>query len=351
MTAQPKSADLDTNRPVSGQKAVNLALQGGGSHGAFTWGVIDRLLEEERLVFEGITATSAGGVNAVLLADGWAAGGREGAKNALKVFWKKMSDVSSQSIIAPSFFDKMNPKFGLDHSPGYVMTDMISRFLSPYQLNPFDVNPMRDLLNEVVDFERLQKRSDIKLFLSATTVRTGKVKVFTNSEITANHVIASACLPFVMRAPEIDGEVYWDGGFMGNPAIFPVIYNCTSADVIMVHLTPMVRDEFPQDSRSILNRMQEISFNSSLMREMRAIAFVTQLIDEGKLSGGKRMFMHLIEAEDVIRELAGSSKMNADWTFLMHLFNIGRERADAWLAANFDRIGVESSTDVQTRYL
>jgi len=351
MTAQPRSADVAANEPVAGQKSVNLALQGGGSHGAFTWGVIDRLLEDERIVLEGITATSAGGVNAVLLLDGWISGGREGAKNALQTFWKKMSDVSSKSIIAPSFLDKMNPKFGLDQSPGYVMTDMISRFLSPYQLNPFDVNPMRDLLNEVVDFERIQRHTDMKLFLSATTVRTGKVKVFTNKELTANHVIASACLPFVMRAPEIDGEIYWDGGFMGNPAIFPVIYGCKSCDVLMVHLTPMVRNEFPTDSRSILNRMQEISFNSSLMREMRAIAFVTQLIDEGKLSGGKRMFMHLIEAEDVITELAGSSKMNADWKFLMHLFNIGRERADAWIAANFDRVGQESTVDIQERWL
>ncbi len=351
MTAQPRSADIAANEPIAGQKKVNLALQGGGSHGAFTWGVIDRLLEDERIAFEGITATSAGGVNAVLVADGLAAGGRQGARDLLRVFWKKMSEMTSQSIIAPSFFDKMNPKFGLEHSPGYVMTDIISRFLSPYQLNPFDVNPMRDLLNEVVDFERVQKQDLIDLFLCATTVRTGKVKIFNKKEITANHVLASACLPFVMRAPEIDGEIYWDGGFMGNPAIFPVIYGCKSCDVVMVHLTPMVRNDFPTDSRSILNRMQEISFNSSLMREMRAIAFVTQLIDEGKMSGGKRMFMHLIEAEDVIRDLSGSSKMNADWKFLTHLFDIGRERADAWIAANFDRVGRESTVDIQERWL
>jgi NTE family protein len=351
MTAQPKSGDIAANKAIAGQKMVNLALQGGGSHGAFTWGVIDRLLEDERIGFEGITATSAGGVNAVLIADGLAAGGRQGARDLLKVFWKKMSEMTSKSIIAPSFFDQMNPKFGLEHSPGYVMTDMISRFLSPYQLNPLDMNPMRDLLNEVVDFERIRKQSPVSLFLCATTVRTGKVKVFTNKELTANHVLASACLPFVMRAPEIDGEIYWDGGFMGNPAIFPVIYGCKSTDVVMVHLTPTVRDEFPTDSRSILNRMQEISFNSSLMREMRAIAFVTQLIDEGKLSGGKRMFMHLIEAEDVIRELSGSSKMNADWKFLTHLFNIGRERADVWVKDNFDRVGQESTVDIAARYL
>jgi NTE family protein len=336
MTAHPNPAEIKAGSPMAGQKMVNLALQGGGSHGAFTWGVLDRLLEEERLAFDGITATSAGAVNAVVLADGLAAGG---------------PDVTSTSIIAPSFIDKMNPNFGLDHSPGYVMVDMISRFMSPYQLNPMDMNPMRDLLNEVVDFERVRQQRVVKLFLSATTVRTGKVKVFANEEITAEHVLASACLPFMMRAPEIGGEHYWDGGFMGNPAIFPVIYACESQDVILVHLTPTERQGNPQDSRSILNRMQEISFNSSLMREMRAIAFVTKMIDDGKMTGAKRMFIHLIDAEDVISELAGSSKMNADWKFLTYLFELGRERADKWIAANFDRVGVETTVDLQAKYL
>ena len=351
MTAQPKSADIQASTPMTGQKMINLALQGGGSHGAFTWGVLDRLLEDDRIGFDGVTATSAGGVNAVLLADGLAAGGREGARKIMRTFWKKMSETTSSSIIAPSFIDKMNPTFGLDNSPGYVMVDIISRFMSPYQLNPMDANPMRDLLNEVVDFERVRTQQVVKLFLSATNVRTGKVAVFPNKEITAEHVLASACLPFMMRSPVIDGEAYWDGGFMGNPAIFPVIYACQSCDVLLVHLTPTERPELPTNSRAILNRMQEISFNSSLMREMRAIAFVTQMIDEGKLTGGKRMFIHLVEAEDVIRELAGSSKMNASWKFLMHLFEIGRERADKWLADHFDRLGAETTVDLKAKYL
>ncbi len=351
MTAHPTSATLEANEPIVGQKTINLALQGGGSHGAFTWGVLDRLLEEERLGFDGVTATSAGGVNAVLLADGLAQGGREGARKLMQVFWKKMSETTSTSIIAPSFIDKMNPSYGLDNSPGYVFVDTISRFLSPYQLNPMDANPMRDLLNEVVNFERIQKQKVIKLFLSATNVRTGKVAVFPTSEVTADHVLASACLPFMMRAPEINGEYYWDGGFMGNPAIFPVIYGCKCPDVLLVHLTPTERPELPTNSRAILNRMQEISFNSSLMREMRAVAFVTQMIDEGKLTGGKRMFIHLIEAEEIIRDLAGSSKMNAEWKFLMYLFELGRERADKWLAENFDRIGTETTVDLKARYL
>jgi NTE family protein len=350
MTAQPKPADLEANTPLAGQKLVNLALQGGGSHGAFTWGVLDRILEDGRLSFDGITATSAGGVNAVVLADGLARGGREGARELLQIFWKKMSEVASSSIIAPSLVDQMNPNFGLEHSPGYVFVDVLSRILSPYQLNPFDLNPLRDLLNGVVDFERVRTQRVVKLFLCATNVRTCKVKVFAREELAAEHVLASACLPFMMRAPEIDGEIYWDGGFMGNPAIFPVIYGCEARDVIMVHLTPTERPEMPTNSRAIINRMQEISFNSSLMREMRAIAFVTKMIDEGKLADAKRMLIHLIEAEDVIRELSGSSKMNGTWRFLTHLFEIGRERADKWLAANFDRIGVESTVDLVAKY-
>src|SRR5271168_2748867 len=226
MSANPKSVEIAARTPLAGQKTINLALQGGGSHSAFTWGVLDRLLEDERLTFDGITATSAGSVNAVLLADGLALGGRPAAKELLSVFWKKMSDMTSSSIIASSFLDKLNPHFGLEHSPGYLFIDLITRFMSPYQLNPFDMNPMRDLLDEVIDFRRVRQQQVVRLFLSATNVRTGKVAVFTNKEITADHVLASGCLPFKMRAPRIGGEHYWDGGFMGNPAIFPVIYGC-----------------------------------------------------------------------------------------------------------------------------
>jgi NTE family protein len=259
--------------------------------------------------------------------------------------------MATASVIAPSLLDQMNPTFGLEHSPGYVLFDLVSRFMSPYQLNPFDLNPLRDLLNEVVDFERVRQQQALKLFLCATLVRNGKVAVFANSEITADHVLASGCLPFRMRAPEINGEYYWDGGFMGNPALFPVIYGCDSCDVLLVHLTPTERAELPTNSRTILDRMEEISFNASLMREMRVIAFVTQLIDEGKLADRKRIFIHLIEAEDIIRTLSGSSKMNADWRFLMHLFDLGRERADKWLATNFERLGRETTVDLKARYL
>ena len=351
MAVDPKQTKFNASAPTAGTKAINLALQGGGSHGAFMWGVLDRLLEDERLSFDGITATSMGAVNAVVLADGLAAGGREGAKNLLRTFWRRMSDATSFSILGPSFIDQINPNFGLDHSPGYVLWDMITRFMSPYQLNPLDLNPLRDLLDEVVNFERVRQQRIVKLFISATTVRSGKVKVFTNAEITADHVVGAACLPFRMRAPEIDGETYWDGGFMGNPAIFPVIYGCEARDIIVIQVTPTERLELPTNSRAILNRMQEISFNSSLMREMRAISFVTKLIDDGRLTGGKRILIHLIEAEDVISKLAASSKMNGEWRFLTYLFSVGRERADKWLTDNFDSIGSKSTIDLDDKYM
>jgi NTE family protein len=355
MAAHSESARNETakNEPgASGskRKTINLALQGGGSHSAFTWGVLDRLLDDERLTFDGVTATSAGCVNAVLLADGLAANGRDGAKELLQSFWKKMSDLTSRSIVAPSFIDLFNPTFGLEHSPGYLFADMISRFMSPYQLNPFDINPMRELLNEAIDFERVRRQQLVKLYLCATTVRTGKIAVFTNRDITADHLIASACMPFRVRAPAIDGEHYWEGGFMGNPAIFPVIYGSAASDILLVRLTPTERAELPMTARAILDRMEEISFNAALMREMRVVAFVTQLIDEGKLSDGKRMFIHSIDAQDITKDLAASSKMNMEWSFLTRLFELGRQRAATWLADNFDHVGAKTTVDLQAEY-
>jgi NTE family protein len=335
----------------SGRKAVNLALQGGGSHGAFTWGVLDRLLEDERLTFDGITATSAGSVNAVVLAHGFSIGGREEAKKALAQFWRRMSAMASSSIFQPSFFDKMTGNFGLDYSAGYVLANTLCQFLSPYQINPFNYNPLKTLLEDIVDFQRVREQTAIKLFLCATDVRSCKVKIFSGREITADHVLASSCLPFLMHAVEIDGERYWDGGFMGNPALFPVIYECNARDIVVVHLTPTHRSDFPTTANAILARMQEVSFNSSLMREMRAVAFINKLLDEGKMSEGKKIFVHLIEADDVIAGLSNSSKMNGDWDFLVHLRDIGRQRADDWLASNFALIGAESSVDLQTKYL
>ena len=334
-------------------KTVNLALQGGGAHGAFAWGVLDRLLEDGRVGFEGVSATSAGAMNAVVLAYGMTEGGREGARQALTGFWRRISHAAAMGPLQPSPIDRLLHNHALDWSPAFQALDLMSRLFSPYQLNPANYNPLQRVLEQAVDFDRLRAASPVKLFLSATNVRTGKVKVFTNAEITPAAVMASACLPFMFQAVEIDGEAYWDGGYMGNPAIFPLIYDCDSPDVIVVHINPIERPDVPRSATEIMNRINELSFNSSLMREMRAIAFVTKLIDQGSLCDGalKRMNIHAIAADEVMRGLSVMSKLNADWEFLTHLRDDGRAAAEAWLASHFDRIGVASTVDIPARYL
>jgi NTE family protein len=335
-------------------KTVTLALQGGGAHGAFTWGVLDRLLEEERINIEGISATSAGAMNATVFTYGYASGGRDGAKAALAQFWKSISFAAMRSPLQPSWLDRMIGDHSLRFSPAFVMIDIVTRLCSPYELNPFNRNPLKDLLEEVVDFTAL-RRSDcpIKLFLTATNVRTGKVKVFERREIDAPHVLASSCLPFLFQAVEIEGEHYWDGGYMGNPAIFPLIYNCQSRDIVIVHVNPVEREEIPCTAMEILNRVNEITFNSSLMREMRAISFVTKLIDERAIDENrlKRLYIHSISADEVMKKFGVSSKLNADWSFLKHLHAAGRQYADAWIEESFDRLGVESTVDIRAQYL
>ena len=334
----------------SAQKIINLALQGGGSHGAFTWGVLDRLLEEESIGFEGITGTSAGAVNAVVLADGLAAGGRQGARDALRVYWQKVSELSSGGVFTPSWIDKENPKFGLEHSPGFMFLEPMTYFASPYQLNPLNYNPFKKLLAEAIDYERVRRQTAIKLFICATNVETAKIKIFEGKELVAEHLLASTCLPLLMQSVEIDGAYYWDGSYTANPAIYPVIYNCDSRDILLVHLTPSERPGVPTTSPAIMNRMQEISFNSALIREMRTIASVNRLVDQGKMGVGKHIYVHAIEAEDFIRAFSWSSRLNSDWEFLLHLYNMGRVQAQNWLEANFGRVGVESTLDLESKY-
>jgi NTE family protein len=334
-------------------KTVNLALQGGGAHGAFAWGVLDRLLEDERISFEGISACSAGAMNAVVLAYGLTEGGRDGAKTALANFWRRVSHSAMFSPLQPTLLDRAMHNHALEGSPAFIVFDLMTRLLSPYEFNPFNYNPLRTVLEASVDIERLQEGCAAKLFLSATNVCTGKVKVFKNPEITIDAVLASACLPFMFQAVEIDGEHYWDGGYMGNPTLYPLIYECDSSDVVIIHINPISRCEEPRTAREIMNRINEISFNSSLMREMRAIAFVTKLIDDGKVLDGslKRMRIHAIAAEEFMRELNASSKLNPDWEFLTHLRDVGREHAGRWLAECFDKVNVESSVDIREKYL
>lgn len=356
MTPEPGAEYRDHchHQPAAGTKAINLALQGGGAHGAFTWGVLDRFLEDERIAIEGISATSAGAMNATVTAFGLAEAGRNGARQALTHFWRRISHAAGLTPLQPSWFDRLVGNKSLENSPSFLITDMMTRILSPYQFNPANINPLRDVLSQVVDFDALRTHScPVKLFLSATNVRTGKVKVFGNDEITADAVMASGCLPFLFQAVEIDGEAYWDGGYMGNPAIYPLIYNCESRDVVIVHINPMMRQELPRTASEILNRINEISFNSSLMREMRAIHFVTDLIEGDRLKGNplRKMNIHSVSAEEAMSTLSVASKLNADWGFLCELRDTGRAAAGAWLAEHFEAIGRESTVDIHATYL
>lgn len=341
-------AEAQANR-----KAVNLALQGGGAHGAFAWGVLDRLLEDGRLDFDSVSATSAGAMNATVLAYGLTIGGYDGAREQLEIFWKRISDEGSKGPLQPSWYDKMMGNHSLDYSPAFMVMDLMSRLFSPYELNPMNLNPLRDVLEKTIDFERLRAECPINVYLSATNVNTGKVRIFEKTEIGPDQVLASGCLPFLFHTIVIDGEPYWDGGYMGNPAIFPLIYGSKTNDVVIVHINPLVRNEIPKTAKDILNRINEISFNSSLMREMRAIAFVTHLIDDGQLADDKhrRMLIHSVRDDEFMRSLGVTSKLNPDWDFLKKLKEVGRARAEVWLDAHFGDIGQRSTTDLKDLFL
>ncbi len=335
-------------------KPVALALQGGGSHGAFGWGVLDRLLEDGRLAVEGVSATSAGAMNAVVLSHGLLRGGAEGARQALHDFWRDVASVAEffSPFRGPPWQNGLG-RYSLDSSPMYVMTDMMLRVFSPYQFNPLNFNPLRDILERHVDFAALRARCPIRLYLCATNVETGKVRIFSSEAMCIEAVLASACLPFLFQAVEIDGEYFWDGGYVGNPAVFPLIYNCATRDVVIVHINPIVRRGVPRTAREILDRVNEVSFNSSLMREMRAIAFVTSLIAEGRIDRGrmKEMLIHSIRSDETLCAFDVSSKMNADWDFLCLLRDKGRAEAQKWLEASYEDVGMRSSVDVRKEFL
>jgi len=333
-------------------KMVNLALQGGGSHGAFTWGVLDRLLEDGRIGFEAISGTSAGAMNAVVVADGIMKGGPDGARQALEDFWQAVGREGAKSLIQRSLLNVFMGDWSLENSPSYLFFDNLTRLVSPYELNPLNQNPLRDLLEAQIDFDRVTACNKMKLFVSATNVHSGRVRVFTCDEITADVVMASACLPFMFQAVEIDGVPYWDGGYMGNPALFPFFNACASSDVVLVQINPIERKTTPRTAREILNRVNEIAFNSSLLKELRAIEFVARLIDEGKLdpSDYKEVLLHRVDGGEEMLALLASSKVNAEWAFLIHLRDIGRAAANRWLEESFDRIGKESSVDIRTLF-
>jgi len=333
------------------QKTVNLALQGGGAHGAFTWGVLDRLLEDERLAFDGISGTSAGAMNAVVLASGFERGGREGAREALQKFWRAISRDGRMNPIQRSLVDRFLGNWSLDHNPAFLALDVASRFLSPYDFNPFNINPLREILEREVDFETVRACKKLKLFISATNVRTGKARIFRTDEITADAVMASACLPFLFQAVEIDGTPYWDGGYVGNPPLYPFFRATRTDDVILVQTNPIERAGTPQTAREILNRINEITFNASLLSEFRAIGFVRRLIEGGVIrrwtgkSGQHSLRLHRIAGNEELADFTSSSKFNTEWSFFLHLRDLGRDAADAFLKKNFAALGRRATLD------
>ncbi|MEP9379644.1 patatin-like phospholipase family protein [Aquabacter sp. CN5-332] len=334
-------------------KPISLALQGGGAHGAFTWGVVDRLLEEESLSISGISGTSAGAMNAVVMASGLAKGGPTQARAALTEFWRDVSRDGRLSPLQRTAFDRVLGNWSLAKSPAYIAFEVASRFLSPYDFNPLNLNPLRDILHAHVDFEAI-RASNVKVFISATNVHTGRARVFGHTEMTAEAVMASACLPLLFQAVEIDGVPYWDGGYMGNPPLFPLYEHVEADDILLVQINPILREETPRTSAEIQNRINEITFNASLLAQLRAIDQVTQLIEQGLLtrwtlgsSGFRRVRLHRIGGADQLVGFDLSSKMNAEWAFLQHLRDLGRQAAEDFIAEHGDDVGRRSTLDLR----
>lgn len=369
------SKDTKPKKPKS--KKINLALQGGGSHGAFTWGVLDALLEDGRFDIEGISATSAGSMNAVIMAAGFMEGREDGAREYLRQFWRKVSDAGSvfcpsSSLTENNPFASFMPKwmtpdwFGMGgmgmnmnnpaENPAMQMMTALAQNISPYQFNPLNLNPLRDILDEMVDFEALRKNEDFKLFITATNVRTGGSRIFTSPELTRDMVLASAALPNVFQAVEVDGESYWDGGYVGNPSLWPLFYETEGIDLLIVHVNSIVQNLIPKDAMNIEDRVNEITFNSAMLKEMRAIAFVQKLLERDMLKPEYRnkykdVLMHAIRADTVMKDFGIATKLDTSWSLLSRLFDAGRKTAESWIAENFDQIGKVSTIDLEKDYL
>lgn len=327
-------------------RLIDLALQGGGSHGAFTWGVLDRLLDEPNLKIDAISGTSAGAMNAAVLADGWTEGGASGARAALDAYWERVAKAAVFSPLQRSLIDRLLGRWTLDYSPAFITFDLMSRLFSPYDLNPQGINPLTQILDESIDFKRLAQ-SPIKLFITATNVHTGRGRIFRNGELTPDVLLASACLPTMFQAIEIDGEPYWDGGFAGNPTITPLVRESDAQDSILVQINPRERPGTPRTAAEILNRLNEVSFNAALMKELRMIALMRQVADPGTGEGARwaGMRTHVIRSEMLI-DLGASSKLNAEWDFLTMLREDGRRAAGEFLDAHGSDIGRRSTADI-----
>lgn len=333
-------------------RSISLALQGGGSHGAFTWGVLDRLLEDDRLHIEGISGASAGAMNAVVLANGLMNGGRDGARQALTEFWEAVAGSMPLDPLEARVIEDLDGVGNGDPSPLLKFMLTMSRYYSPYELNPLNQNPLRDIIDRQIDFERLRRECPIRLFIATTQARTGKLRVFENPELGAAVLLASACLPTLQQAIEIDGEEYWDGGYSANPAMFPLLTRCRARDIMVVMLHPLVHRIDSKSARAIWNRVTELSFSATFLREMQTIAYLKRRAEHSWLALGwldrrlHRANFHLIEAEELMTRLSSSSKLNVHHAFLHFLHDQGRQQATLWLERHYGSIGARSSVDL-----
>jgi len=325
---------------------VDLALQGGGAHGAFTWGVLDRILEEEWLLIDGISGTSAGAMNAAVLAAGFAKGGAQGARVALEHFWRAVSDAARFSPLQRGPLDILLGRWTMDNSPGYLMVDLMSRVISPYSLNMPGKNSLRDILEQFIDFNGIAV-SPIQVFVTATNVHTGRGRVFRNDNITPEVLLASACLPSMFQAVEIDGDFYWDGGYSGNPTLTPLVRYCKADDMILIPINPIERAEVPRTASEIINRLNEISFNAVALKELRMIAMLRKVVDCGDSEGAKwaRLRLHRV-SNDIMNKLGASSKVITEWPFLTMLRDEGRKSAQVFLDAHGQDLGKTSTLDI-----
>jgi NTE family protein len=332
-------------------KRINLALQGGGAHGAFTWGVLDHLLEDGRLGFEGISGTSAGAVNAVMLADGLRRGGVDEARKRLSDFWRAASLGGDLPPLQRAVTERLFSLVPSEGSPTFNWLAAWSQYLSPYDLNPLNINPLKELIERFVDFDGL--RADPRqIFIAATNVQTGQLHIFPHAKITAEAVMASACLPAVFRAVEIDGVHYWDGGYLGNPVLYPFFRATPAEDVLIVQINPLVRKKLPTSTREIMARVNEITFNAPLMAELRAIEFVNRQIDAGRLPRGtgvneyRRINVHRIVLEGLGERFSSATKLRNDYQSFELLRKLGQRAARRFLDAHYGDIGVKSSIDL-----
>jgi NTE family protein len=332
------------------RRIINLALQGGGALGAFTWGVLDRLLEVPDLGFEAISGSSAGAMNALALAQGLADGGPEGAKEKLEALWTAVGAASYP--VQPSLATQPAGGTGLIATQTKFLLGL-TRFFSPYQLNPFDINPLRAIIERLFDFERIRWASPVRLFVGATQVKTGALRIFREHELAVEHLLASACLPAINQAVLVDGEAYWDGGYTGNPPLHPLVTNCRSRDLLIVLLLPLWRPSTPTSADAIRSRLTEIHFNTTFLTEMRDFALSLRAARGPTLLRGRlerrllELNLHLIETDEKVSQLEIEKTLNTSLPFLQRLKAEGRARAESWLAQNEGALGRRSTLDME----